>query len=129
MSSQPGIDYESLLHRLHGGLCEFQNLRDRRRPRPADTPPVASVQSPPAAAAASSAAEAFADMPLPQGYVTVGGRLVPFYGEVQARSAAPVTAAPPTAPTRPARRSPVGRVARSPTIGENSGQARAGLLE
>ena len=91
MSNQTGIDYyDTLLSRIHGGVCAFQSLRTHRRERTReDTSPPQRVSpssaSPPQPPAASS--HTASDGPPvfePQGFIAHEGRVLPLFGDVRA---------------------------------------------
>jgi len=112
MSDQTGFNYEVMLSRLHGGLCAFQSLRAHRRQReqaaePAPTPELRVTPEPPRAVHRPVDEQATAS-PEPQAFVTVGGRVVPLFGNMDglfgaaaAPSATVPTASPMTPPAAP----------------------------
>ena len=126
MSDQTGFNYEVMLSRLHGGLCAFQSLRAHRRHReqaaaPARTPEPHATPEPrmtpePPRAHRPPVDEPATGSPEPQAFVTVGGRVVPLFGNMDglfgaaAAPSAPVQTTPPTTPpaeeTRPAPTTP-----------------------
>ena len=103
MSDQTGFSYEVMLSRLHGGLCAFQSLRSHRRQReqaaePAPTPEPRVTPEPPRAVHRPTVDEQAS--PEPQAFVTVGGRMVPLFGNMDGLfgAAAAPSATVPTAP-------------------------------
>jgi len=112
MSNQTGIDYyDTLMSRIHGGLCAFQSLRTHRRERTRtreDTsfpPRASSSASPPQPPTASSHAASDDGPPMlePQGFIAHGGRVLPLFGDVRAvfHSAPPPAEASPPTPAPP----------------------------
>lgn len=84
MSNSSGFDVDNLFGRLNLGVRGLQAWREHRRARFDDVAPAATVSRPPTvvAAAASPAASPARDIengPHPQGFVDLGGRLVPIY--------------------------------------------------
>jgi hypothetical protein len=102
MSNPPGIDLDQLFSRLHTGMCGLQSWRDHRRARQADAAPTAPA-SPTVVAAASIPTMPSPHGPLePQGFVDIGGRLFPVYGDLRsAPSATSTTTEPPASSPAP----------------------------
>ena len=91
MSNQTGIDYDTLISRIHGGVCAFQSLRTHRRARTREDsspPPRASASSasPPRPAATPNHVASDDGPPVfePQAFIAHGGRVLPFFGDVRA---------------------------------------------
>jgi hypothetical protein len=129
MSGQTGFNYEVMLSRLHGGLCAFQSLRAHRRQReqeaaPAPTPEPRTTPEPPRAAHRPPVDEQLTGSAEPQAFVTVGGRVVPLFGNMDGlfgaaiapsaplQTASPMT--PSTEETGPAQTAPAPALA--PTV-------------
>jgi hypothetical protein len=116
MSNQTGFDYEVMLSRLHGGLCAFQTLRAFRRHReqaaaPSQAPEERVAPEPPRAARVAhldEQVELRAPGSLePQAFVTMGGRVVPIFGDLGLLGAMAGTAAPtPSDPPAPPQAAP-----------------------
>ncbi len=121
MSGQTGFNYEVMLSRLHGGLCAFQSLRAHRRQReqeaaPAPTPEPRTTPEPPRPTHRPPVDEHATGSPEPQAFVTVGGRVVPLFGDMDGlfgaatAPSAPLQTAPPMTPpaeeTRPTQTAP-----------------------
>ena len=108
MSNQTGIDYDTLISRIHGGVCAFQSLRTHRRERTredASPPPRASASpsSPPQSPTAPNYTASDEGPPVfePQAFIAHGGRVLPLFGDVRAvvhGTAPPAEASPPPPP-------------------------------
>ena len=101
MFNPSGFDYELLISRLHGGVRAFQSLRAHRRQRseaPAPAPPEQPTAPP---RPPTSQPEPQADpRPIalePRAFISVGGRMVPVFGEIDG-DLFPAPPQPPTAP-------------------------------
>ncbi len=108
MSNPPGIDLDHLFSRLHTGMRGLQSWRDHRRARFADVAPAGAAAPTVVAAASSPTAPSPHGMGSghiePQGFVDIGGRLFPVFGDLQVHPsppATPTTTEPPAPTTTP----------------------------
>jgi hypothetical protein len=111
MFNTTGFDFDVLISRLYGGICAFQSLRAHRRQRAqGEAPPPESTQAPEAAAATpqpqpARAPDVTGEAPPPtlepQGFITIGGRVLPLFGDVGAFTFDASPPAPPSASSNP----------------------------
>jgi len=109
MSNPSGFDFDDMFSRLHIGVRGLQHWRNNQRARFAGASPTAAASRPTTVVAAApnhTAANDATGGPLePQGFVAVGGRLLPVFSDAQVRgvpdTAPSINAAPSTPMTEP----------------------------
>ena len=110
MFNPSGFDYDLLISRLHGGVLAFQSLRAHRRQRCEAPAPTTQERptAPPTPPAPQPAPQAD-PRPIavePQAFISVGGRMVPIFGELGGdlfpAPPGPATASPASDPSAPA---------------------------
>jgi len=114
MFNTTGFDFDLLISRLYGGIRAYQSLRAHRRQRAqGEAPPPEPTQAPEAAAAPPQPQPAHApdiasETPPPtlhqQGFITIGGRVLPLFGN---EGAFTFDASPPASTNPPPAMSPV----------------------
>ncbi len=117
MFDTTGFDFDVMISRLYGGVRAFQSLRAHRRQRAqGEAPPPESTQAPEAAGATPQpqpvpapdfAGQAPPPTLEPQGFITIGGRVLPLFGDVGAFTFDAPPAAPPASSNPAPETSPV----------------------